>query len=101
VLHHQLAGIHAKLGDLERARQSYYEAIRLHDAVGDRLRAGQSREDLANALVHRSGSRREALSLVEAAVRDYESLGSPGAGAAAAARRLAAEIRGGPPTRSS
>jgi tetratricopeptide (TPR) repeat protein len=92
VIHHQLAGIHQHLADIPKAHHHFREAIRLHEITGDRYRAAQSHQGLANLILHRGGRLGTALSHARTALRYFEALGPRAAPFTSQARSLVEEI---------
>ncbi|RZB13775.1 hypothetical protein StrepF001_42285 [Streptomyces sp. F001] len=92
VLHHQLGGIYKHLDEAERAEYHLGEAIRLHAAVGDGFRCGQSHHDLAETMVHRGRRYAQALTHARAALELFQQAGSGAAREAHRTARLVAEL---------
>ncbi len=73
-MHNQLGIIYWRAGDIDRALQHYQQAIRYIVAAGDTFRAGQTRYNVAIALLQ-AGRLGDARAYAEAALTDFLSFG--------------------------
>jgi len=99
VAYHSLGNAHADAGQVDTALGHFQQAIRYRERQDDRYGAGWIRARAALAL-HDAGRVQDALLYAQAALRDYEAVGSGAAAEAAGVRRLITELdRRQPPQR--
>jgi hypothetical protein len=92
IVHHQLGSIYLRLEVKDRAFVHLAEAIRLFEAMGHRMSAGQSRENLARLHFFKGMRYRDALLQAQAALEHYQSCGPDAAGDVDRMWRLIADI---------
>jgi tetratricopeptide (TPR) repeat protein len=91
VTHNQLGNIYAEAGATDRALKHYRQAIQHKEQQDSRYSAGESRLNATVAL-WRAGRNREALLYAQAALRDFETVGSAAAVVAGRTREFIAEL---------
>lgn len=92
ILHHQLGSVYMKLEVEDRAFVHLAEAIRSAEAMGERMLAGQSRENLAQLHFYQTGRYQDALAQAQIALQHYQSCGPEAAGAVDRVWQLIANI---------
>jgi len=92
IVHHQLGSIYLQLEVKDRAFIHLTEATRVFEAMGHRMSAGQSRENLARLHFFKGGRYQDALVQARAALELYQSCGPDAAGEVDRMQRFIADI---------
>jgi tetratricopeptide (TPR) repeat protein len=92
--YNQLGNLYSEAGMVPEALEHYRQAIALGERLGDRYGAAQTRFNVAVLLAYASGEPRlhEARLYAEAAIRDYQAVGSGGAAEVENVRAFLADI---------
>jgi tetratricopeptide (TPR) repeat protein len=92
VIHNALGVTYQSAGSIDRALHHYRQSIRYYDEAGDIFRAGQTRENVAIALLD-VGRLHDALTYAEAALANFLSFGERAAAESQKTERLIAGIK--------